>query len=83
MEMKTGDAFRRAARGTIQIGLAEGIVQFVEAFFAKLDEGKHIALLWLLTTVVTFVQNWLEDNTPVPALLKAPPSSGVNPVPDA
>lgn len=31
--------------------------------------------------VLTLVQNWLEDNTKFPALLKAPPSQGVNPQP--
>lgn len=67
------DALRRAARGTIQVGLAEGIIQFLEAFVTTFDEAQHVAALWLLTTVVTFVQNMLEDNTAFPALLKAPP----------
>lgn len=35
-----------------------------------------------LVALLTFAQNALEDTTPVPAIWKAPPSAGENPVPD-
>lgn len=40
------------------------------------------AALASIPALVSFVQNALEDHTRVPAILKAPPSSGENPVPD-
>lgn len=76
------DPIRRALRGLLQLGVAETLVQFIEAFLVHLDEAQHVALLGVINLAVTFGQNWLEDNTTVPALLKAPPSPGVNPVPD-
>lgn len=76
------DPLRRALRGLLQLGVAETLVQFVEAFVVHLDEAQHVALLGIINLVVTFAQNWLEDTTAMPALLKAPPSAGVNPVPD-
>lgn len=33
-------------------------------------------------SLVSFLQNYLEDNTAMPALLKAPASDGTNPVPE-
>lgn len=33
-----------------------------------------------ITSVVVFGHNWLEDNTSFPAVLKATPSAGENPV---
>lgn len=37
----------------------------------------------VLLPIVTTIQNGLEDRNTIPALLKAPASSGANPVPDA
>jgi hypothetical protein len=35
-----------------------------------------------MVSLIAFVQNWLEDNTNAPAILKDKPSTGKNPVPD-
>jgi TRAP-type C4-dicarboxylate transport system permease small subunit len=35
-----------------------------------------------LIALISFLQNFFEDNTGLPAIGKAPASSGVNPVPD-
>ncbi len=35
-----------------------------------------------VVSLVAFIQNGLEDNTKMPALLKAPASGGQNPAPD-
>lgn len=76
------DALRRAIRGIVQMGLAEALLRLLMAFGVALTEDQHVAILGALTPLVTLVQNLLEDNTGMPALLKGPASEGQNPVPD-
>lgn len=40
------------------------------------------AAIGSVPALVALVQNLLEDHTTMPAILKAPPSPGVNPIPD-
>lgn len=77
------DAQRRAIRGVIQIGLVQAFIALYQAFAAvKLTADQVQAITGVFTPLVMFAQNWLEDNTGLPALLKAPASPGVNPEPD-
>lgn len=76
------DAQRRALRSLIQIGLVQGVLQLYNAFATVDLTGEQVsAITFVATPIVAFVQNWLEDNTAFPAVLKAPASSGVNPAP--
>lgn len=76
------DALRRGIRGGLQLSVAEIFVQFIEAFMMELTEAQHVALLGMLTLLFTIIQNALEDKGSIPALLKAPASEGVNPIPE-
>lgn len=87
------DSTRRAIRGALQ--LVAGILVSLGAIFLipgineqmeKLGFGQAFGIFGLvvliLTTVVTKAQNYFEDETKFPALLKAPSSEGQNPQPD-
>jgi hypothetical protein len=77
------DATRRALRTLLQFIAAGGLTAFVDEVVAKISDGRLTALVLAGSLLlVTYAQNWLEDNTTFPALLKAPPSPGVNPVLD-
>lgn len=76
------DASRRGVRTLLQIGVVEGVLQLLTAFGVALTEDQHAAILVVATPILTAIQCWLEDNTAFPAVLKAPASGGVNPVPD-
>lgn len=76
------DPLRRSLRGFFQIGFVEAILQLVIAFGVDLTEAQHAAILVVAPFFVAFIQNYLEDNSALPALLKAPASDGENPVPD-
>lgn len=87
--MNLPDSVRRAIRTFIQAFIGVLLVQ-VATLTADLDDGEIDWNLWkrvALTAVaagfvafVTWLQNFLEDNTSMPAVLKATPSSGQNPV---
>lgn len=84
------DALRRAVRTFVQtfIGtiITSGILSTAsETGVVDWSAAKKItvsALAAAVVAVLTWTQNFLEDTTTLPALLKAPPSAGVNPVPD-
>lgn len=91
------DPIRRALRTALQTFVAAfsisllGFINDVQAWasdkgaFPAVDTlGKALmaSLVAAVAGLVSFGVNALEDNTPMPALLKAPPSPGVNPVPD-
>lgn len=77
------DAQRRAIRGFFQIGLVSAVIALLAAFeLIQWTETQTVAVMAVATPVVSFIQNWLEDNTQTPALLKAPTSPGANPVPE-
>lgn len=84
------DALRRAIRTFFQsfIGaiISSGILSsMAENGVVDWSVLKKTAISAAIAGVVasfTFFQNFLEDNTRVPALLKAQASEGLNPVPD-
>jgi ABC-type multidrug transport system fused ATPase/permease subunit len=84
------DALRRAIRTFVQTFL--GVVISSGILSAAATDGvvdwsgaKKVAVSAMSAAVVavlTFVQNALEDGGQIPAILKAPASSGENPVPE-
>lgn len=77
------DATRRGLRTLLQVGLVQAAIQVYNAFApARLTADQVSAITAIATPLLAFVQNFLEDSTPLPALLKSPPSPGVNPVPE-
>jgi hypothetical protein len=89
--MKLPDAVRRALRTFVQafIGviLAQSGAILIDAqrgeYVLDLDWIKRIlvsALVAAVIALITWIQNYLEDNTGVPAIGKATASSGENPI---
>lgn len=76
------DATRRALRTLFQFVVAGGLTALVNTAADGLDSSWLALVQAVNQLLVTFAQNWLEDNTGVPAILKAPASGGENPVPD-
>lgn len=84
------DPVRRAIRGWLQTFLGSLITSGVLSSFeaegvvdwAILKKALISAIVAGVVAVITLVQNLLEDTTSFPALLKAPASEGVNPIPD-
>jgi hypothetical protein len=84
------DALRRALRTFIQafVGniVANGVLSAASAAgvvdWSLLTKMLISAAAAGMIALLTFTQNALEDHTALPALLKAPASEGVNPVPD-
>lgn len=77
------DAQRRAIRTVIQVSLVQALMALYNAFAPiDLTIEQMTAITLVATPLVAFAQNWLEDNTSAPALLKAPASEGENPKPD-
>jgi hypothetical protein len=84
------DALRRALRTFVQAFLGSiitsGILSTTETVgvvdWSALKKVAVSAVAAAVIALITWAQNYLEDTTTVPALLKAPPSGGVNPVPD-
>jgi hypothetical protein len=91
------DALRRALRTFIQsfvgtfvlIGfpLLQGAYDALaggEDIVFDINAWKRVGIACVISAVialVSFIQNWLEDNTNTPAVLKAPASEGQNPAP--
>ena len=76
------DASRRGVRTLLQVGVVEAVLQLLRAFGVDLNEEQHAAILVVATPLITALQCYLEDNTKMPALLKAPASEGQNPTPE-
>jgi hypothetical protein len=75
------DATRRSLRTFLQVGVVEGVLQLLEAFGLALTADQHAAIIVVATPLLTLAMNLLEDNTNMPAVLKAPASEGQNPAP--
>lgn len=76
------DSTRRAIRTALQsiVGaLGAGVLNLV---FKGVNPGWLAVAAVVATTVFTQIQNALEDSGKIPALLKAPASDGVEPLPD-
>lgn len=84
------DAARRALRTWLQAFLGSlitsGVLSGVETDgvvdWAIAEKAVIAALAAGVIALLTWAQNALEDTTQFPAVLKAPASEGVNPVPD-
>lgn len=84
------DALRRAVRTFVQTltgtiiasGILSATAETGVVDWSALKKVGVSAFAAGVVAVLTFAQNFLEDNTTVPALLKATASSGENPVPD-
>lgn len=63
--------------GVLSAASTDGVVDW-----SALKKAGIAAIAGAVVAFLTFVQNVLEDNTSMPALLKAPASEGENPVPD-
>ncbi len=74
------DATRRALRTLAQFIVAGGFTQVIDAYVTDLDGVNKLLVLAGVQLVVTFSQNYLEDHTAFPAVLKSHASSGENPV---
>lgn len=75
------DPVRRGFRTFLDIAFVEAVIQLAIAFGVGLTEAQHAAVLVIAPFFVSAIKNALEDAGTIPALLKAPPSPGENPVP--
>ena len=77
------DAQRRALRSLFQVGVVQGLMLLYNAFAAvPLTANQTTAITVAITPLFVFAQNWLEDNTRMAAVGKAPASPGQNPTGD-
>lgn len=82
--MTITDPIRRALRTLFQFIAAGGLTAFINEVVAKIEDTRLTALILAGSLLlVSYAQNELEDHGTIPALLKAPASSGENPVPAA
>lgn len=75
------DALRRAIRTLLQAILGALGAGALNVLFKGLDPEILAIIGIVLTTIITQIQNALEDTGAIPAFLKSPASPGVNPVP--
>jgi hypothetical protein len=91
--MRLSDAIRRGIRTFVQAFIGVILAQSGAILLAAqkgeyvldIEWWKRIAVSGAAAGVIalfSYIQNALEDRGTVPALLKAPPSPGANPVPD-
>ena len=76
------DATRRGIHTLLDVLLALVTAGLIEAYLVDLDSTQQAALVLGLTGAISAIKNGLEDRGAIPALLKAPASDGVDPVPD-
>jgi hypothetical protein len=74
------DAQRRVIRTFLQMVAAGGLTALVDQLATDVPATYAPYILIGFTLLVSFAQNWLEDNTNMPAVLKSSASSGQNPV---
>jgi hypothetical protein len=78
------DAQRRALRGLIQVAFVQALIQLYQAFaVTRLTADQVQAITVVATPLVTFAQNWLEENAGTPKILKPSPSGAQNVAPPA
>lgn len=75
------DSLRRSIRTLLQAILGALGAGLLNVIFKGIDPAVLAVIGVILTTVITQVQNALEDAGAIPALLKAPASDGDHPVP--
>jgi hypothetical protein len=76
------DPVRRGFRTFLDVAFVEACIQFAMAFGLALTEAQHAAILVIAPFFVSAFKNMAEDSGYLPALLKAPPSPGENPIPE-
>ncbi len=76
------DSLRRAIRTLLQMVVAGAFTGLVNQFVTDIPARYAPYVLVGFTLLTSFSQNYLEDHSGLPAVLKSPPSSGHNPVPD-
>lgn len=77
------DSTRRSLRVCIDVilaGLTSGLVEFLVA--GRPDAARWVGIVAVLVPLFTKLRNAGEDAGLIPAVGKAPPSSGVNRAPD-
>ncbi len=74
------DARRRSWRTLFQVIAAVLVAEGFDRYLDPTDENA-LVLVPLLAWVFAYAQNALEDHGVIPALLKAPASSGARPIP--
>lgn len=76
------DPQRRSLRAFLQIGFVQALIQLWNAFAeVDLTAEQVTAITIVVTPLLVLGQNMLEDVGAIPALVKAPASSGVHPLP--
>jgi hypothetical protein len=74
------DATRRAIRGLVQISFVSAIIIMLAAFeIISWNETQTAAVMAVCTPIVSFIQNWLEDQGSIPSYGKSPASAGAEP----
>lgn len=77
----SADKWNRTIRTLIQVGIVQLLLQGYNAFAGHpLTNEQYAVVTALGTACLTLIQNFLEDETPFPAMGKTPPSTGQNPV---
>lgn len=79
---RRSDALRRGVRTFIDVAFVGAMLELLAAFDVDFTDRQHSALMVVGTFVVSALKNAAEDRGTVPALLKAEPSRGADPVPD-
>lgn len=65
------DGLKRAARTLFQVGTVSAVVALLQEFhLIEWTTQQTVAVITAATPIVSFLQNWLEDNTPTPKMLK-------------
>lgn len=60
----------RALRTLVQVGFVQLLIQLYNAFAPEpLTVTQVTAIVLVATPLVTFLQNWFEDNTALPTIL--------------
>ena len=75
------DYVRRAIRTAIQLVASGALTALVDKIVGGMSPEAAGMVLAIWQIVVAFAHNALEDTGAIPALLKAPASSGEHPVP--
>lgn len=79
---RSNDWWRRAVRTLIQLVAGGGLAWLTDQLAHDLPAQYVPYMMGFYTVLVALCQNALEDAGKLPAVLKAKPSAGADPVPD-
>lgn len=74
------DSLRRGIRTFLQFVAGGGLTVLVDNLVVDIPDQYDFYVVFAAGALVSLSQNWLEDNTAFPAVLKASASTGQNPV---